>query len=165
MENVFEFRFTDQKETLYEYYRAVGGMRLKSLIIVLTAVIAVAVVACILKVYSILVLMIAIALVCGFFYCYPYIAANSNLSAISKQCGGQIPETAVRFDEKIELTEAGEHTVIDYEKILAAMPLKRSFVLMLGKSDGIILPMECFTEESFQAFKEFLEGKCPDLTI
>ena len=83
----------------------------------------------------------------------------------AKQNGGIRPETVVTFGEIIEMHEGMVHLTIEYHNIQQVVHLKHSYVLMLGKHNGVMIYPNCFTKGTFEEFKQFLREKRPDLTV
>ncbi len=82
-----------------------------------------------------------------------------------KQNDGVLPETVVTFGDIIEMDEGMVHLTIEYRKIVKVIRLKHSYMLMIGKRNGVMLDPNSFTKGSFEEFKQFLRGKCPGLHI
>ena len=57
------------------------------------------------------------------------------------------------------------HITVEYRKIVRVLRLKHSYVLMIGKRNGVMLDPKGFTKGAFEEFKHFLREKRPDLTI
>ena len=105
------------------------------------------------------------ALVFGSLYFLPHLFAWSTLRNAKKQNDGVLPETVIAFGETIEMHEGMVHLTIEYRKIVRVVRLKHSYMLMLGKHNGVIIDPNGFTKGSFEEFKGFLREKRPDLTI
>jgi len=88
-----------------------------------------------------------------------------SLRNAKKQNDGVVPESVLTFGETIEMHEGNAHFTFEYRKIAQVVRLNHSYVLMLGKRNGIILRTDCFTKGSFAEFKQFLREKRPDLDI
>ena len=82
-----------------------------------------------------------------------------------KQNDGVLPETVITFGDTIELHEGMVHITVEYRKIVRVVQLKHSYVLMLGKRNGVMLELNGFTKGTFEEFKQFLREKCPEVTI
>ena len=98
-------------------------------------------------------------------YFLPDYYAWSMARNTKKQNDGAIPETAITFGDAIEAHEGMVHINVEYRKIVRVVRLKHSYVLMLGKRNGIMLDSNGFTKGSFEEFKQFLREKCPELTV
>ena len=57
------------------------------------------------------------------------------------------------------------HLTVEYRKICKVVRLKHSYVLMIGKRNGVMLDPNGFTKGNFEDFKRFLQEKRPDLTV
>ena len=95
----------------------------------------------------------------------PQYVTWSNLRSTKKMNDGIMPETRVVVGDTIEMFEGNVHVTIEYRKIVRVVRLKYSYVLMLGKRNGLLINPDAFTNESFYEFKQFLRAKRPDLTI
>jgi hypothetical protein len=82
-----------------------------------------------------------------------------------KQNDGIQPEVIVTFGDIIEMHEGMVHLTIPYQKVVRVVRLKYSYVLMLGKRNGVMLSPDHFTKGNFEEFKQFLREKRPDLNI
>lgn len=82
-----------------------------------------------------------------------------------KQNDGILPETVVTFGETIEVHEGMVHITVEYRKLVAVHRLKYSYVLMIGKRNGVMLDPNSFTKGTFAEFKQFLREKRPDLCV
>lgn len=91
-------------------------------------------------------------------------ARNAGRHA-KKQNDGVVPETVVTFGETIEMHEGMVHLTIEYRKIVKVIRLKHSYMLMIGKRNGVMLDPDGFTKGSFEEFKQFLRVTRPDLHI
>ena len=88
-----------------------------------------------------------------------------TLRNVKKQNDGMQPETIVTFGDIIEMHEGMVHLTIEYRKIKKVIRLKYSYMLMLGKRNGVMLAPDSFTKGTFEEFKQFLREKRPDLVI
>ncbi len=95
----------------------------------------------------------------------PHLYAWSALRNGKKQNDDVLPETIVTFGDVIELHEGMVHLTIEYRKITRVIRLKHSYMLMLGKRNGVMLRTDCFTKGTFEEFKQFLKAKRPDLVL
>ena len=57
------------------------------------------------------------------------------------------------------------HLTIEYRKILRVLRLKHSYMLMMGKRNGVMLDPNGFTKGTFEEFKQFLRDTYPNLQI
>ena len=95
----------------------------------------------------------------------PHFYAWSTLRNAKKQNDDVLPETIITFGDVIELHEGMVHLTIEYRKITRVIRLKHSYMLMLGKRNGVMLRTDCFTKGTFEEFKQFLSAKRPDLVL
>ena len=167
MEPLFEMRYYANQKTLTEFYRKHGtGPRIPMLVI-MALVFVFFVLRSIwwgifLEMVPMLLFMALMFTLIGFM---PDCFTWNLLRQVKKQNDGQIPETVVTLGDCIELHEGMVHYTIEYRKIVKVVSLKHSYVLMMGKRNGIILDPQGFTKGTFSEFKEFLREKCPDLKI
>lgn len=82
-----------------------------------------------------------------------------------KQNDGVLPQTIVSFGDTIEMHEGMVNLTIEYHKIVRTIRLKHSYILMLGKRNGVMLDPNSFTKGSFEEFKQFLRIKCPGIIV
>ena len=95
----------------------------------------------------------------------PQFYAWSSIQNTKKQNDGVQPQTSIIFGDTIELHEGMVHITVEYRKILRVLHLKHSYMLMIGKRNGIMLDPNGFTKGTFSEFKQFLREKRPDLKI
>lgn len=95
----------------------------------------------------------------------PQLYARSAVSNAKKQNDGVAPEVVITFGETIDLHEGMVHITVEYRKIQKVVRLKHSYMLMIGRRNGLMLNPDCFTKGTFEEFKQFLREKRPDLTI
>ncbi len=96
----------------------------------------------------------------------PNLVAWSSLRGARKKNGGQIPVTRVSLGEDdVQLFEGMTHITVPYGEICRVVKLKHSYVLMLGKRNGLLLDPHGFTKGNLEECKIFLQTKCPQLRI
>ena len=95
----------------------------------------------------------------------PHLYARGVIQGNKKQNDGILPETVVIFGDTIEIHEGMVHLTIEYRKIVRTIRLKHSYMLMLGKRNGVMLDPNGFTKGSFEEFKQFLRTKCPGIIV
>ncbi len=66
-----------------------------------------------------------------------------------KQNDGVLPETIITFGDHIELREGMVHYTIEYRKLVRVVHLKHSYVLFIGKRNGLMLDPDSFTKGTF----------------
>ena len=167
MEPQFEMRFSCSYKMVVEFLRkyAVGP---RPLTVTIAAVLfAYTVITSILRgavpIHTSFVWIIGGLLLVTFFL--PYLLAWSSLRNSRKQNDGVTPETVITAGDQIEMQEGMVHYTIAYHKIHRVVRLKHSYVLMLGKRNGLMLDPNGFTKGTFAQFKQFLREKRPDLII
>lgn len=111
----------------------------------------------------ILLALVGIAMVAAGFT--PQLYARSAIRNVKKQNDGIQPEVIITFGETIELHEGMVHITVEYRKIQRVIRLKHSYMLMIGKRNGVMLEPNSFTKGTFHEFKQFLREKRPDLNI
>ncbi len=72
---------------------------------------------------------------------------------------GKTCETVVRFGENITMEEGTTSMQFEYSQITKIHDLKHSYVLMLGRQNGILLSKTGFTVGSFEDFQPFIREK------
>lgn len=91
--------------------------------------------------------------------------ARSVMTNAKKQNDGVAPEVIITFGETMELHEGMVRVTLEYRKIQKVVRLKHSYMLMIGKRNGLMLKPDSFTRGTFEEFKQFLREKRPDLKI
>lgn len=167
METMFENRYYTRYPMMVEYFRKYGtGPRIPTVFAAAVALICL-VAFCsaqgILDQMKWLLIFVAASDFALFFL--PYLAAWSSFRNGKKQNDGVIPETIITFGENIELHEGMVHITVEYRKIVRVVRLKHSYMLMIGKRNGVILDPNGFTKGTFEEFKQFLRSKRPDLVV
>jgi len=77
---------------------------------------------------------------------------------------GIIPESIFSFGEDIVTLKEGKVFMeFDYSQIKRIYELKKLYVLMIGKQNGIIVRKDSFSVGTFHKFKEFIEKKCKNI--
>ncbi len=110
--------------------------------------------------------MIAVFVLFGVVFCFwPDLLAWNQLRQEKKKNGGRVFETCVRIGDEIEMIEDTMRLTVSFEKVEKIVHLKHSYVLMLGKRNGVILDPDSFTKGTFAEFKQHLREKCPTLLI
>lgn len=73
-------------------------------------------------------------------------------------------ESIFRFGEDtITLEEGKIFMEFDYNQIKKIHELKKLYVLMIGKQNGIIVRKDSFSVGTFHKFKKFIERKCKNI--
>ncbi len=166
MEPTMEIRFTAEKKMLLEFYRKVSGIRLPSLILTLVLILVLNAIATWVGIQDYVNGFLGfICCVSIILYIMPFFLVWTNLCQTIKQNDGQLPQCIITVDDTIELHEGMMHITIEYRKIQKILHLKHSYVLMLGKRNGVIIDPNGFTKGTFAEFKQLLREKCPNLLI
>lgn len=167
METLFENRFYARYTMMREYFRKYGtGPRLPVIIVTALVWVVIAAFCAMIDIMEEMkgpLFLVAVLDITLFFL--PYLTAWVSLRNGKKLNNGVLPETIVTFGEKIELHEGMIHITVEYEKIVRVVRLKHSYMLMLGKRNGLILDPNGFTKGSFEEFKQFIRRKRPDLAV
>lgn len=82
------------------------------------------------------------------------IRATSDRLNNGKKC-----ETVVRFGDSITMEEGTTSMRFEYSQITKIFNLKHSYVLMLGKQNGIMLSKTGFMDNNFEEFRRFIRQK------
>lgn len=73
-------------------------------------------------------------------------------------------ESIFRFGEEVITLEEGKIFIeFDYSQIKKIYELKKLYILMIGKQNGIIVRKDSFSVGTFHKFKEFIERKCRNI--
>ena len=167
MEPQFEIRYKIDKKALREFHRKFGSGPRYPTVAVMAVVFAG------LTLYSacagILADMLPDLAVYGavflaIFFVPWYIAWNA-LRVSRRNNDGVMPETRITVGETIEMDEGIVHVSLEYRKLRRVVHLKHSYVLMLGRGNGLMIDPNGFTKGTFAEFKQFLREKRPDLNI
>ena len=169
MDILFENRYYTTRKMMTEFGRKYAVGPRKPLMIVCWAVFAVALIPALVapEVFDAdywrnILLMGAVMLAVSFM---PQFYAWSVMKNTKKQNDGAAPEVVITFGETIKLHEGMVDVTIEYRKIQKVVRLKHSYMLMIGKQNGVMLKPDSFTKGTFAEFKEFLREKRPDLTV
>lgn len=73
---------------------------------------------------------------------------------------GKAEQTIVRFDDKITVIEEPASVSFSYEQVEKIMVYNVICVLMVSKSNGIVLKKDGFGEKSFDEFLSFINERC-----
>ena len=168
MEPRFEIRYTTNQEILREFYRKIGtGPRYPTVIAELAFFAG-------LVLFSvsqgILAEVAEMFTLCGLvflllFFLPWYISWNA-LRSSKRSNDGVIPETRIAVNEdRIDVDEGFVHFTLEYRKFCRVVHLKHSYVLMMGRRNGLMIDSDGFTKGTFAEFKQFLREKRPDLNI
>lgn len=167
MEPRFEIRYTANKKMLREFYRKFGsGPRYPTVVmmaVVFTGLTLYSVCAGVLT--DVLPNLVGCGAVFLATFFLPWYIAWKAIRVTKKSNDGAMPEARIAVGETIEMDEGMVHFSLEYRKLLRVVHLKHSYVLMLGKRNGLIIDPNGFTKGTFTEFKQFLREKRPDLKI
>ena len=167
MEQQFELRYYANKKMLAEFARKYSVGPRWPVVIGFAVIYAYLLIFCVLgqQLWEMLAFVIAIGIVMFLIAFMPQWYTWLTLRNVKKQNDGVQPETIVTFGDIIEMHEGMVHLTIEYRKIKKVIRLKYSYMLMLGKRNGVMLAPDSFTKGTFEEFKQFLREKRPDLVI
>ena len=166
MEPKFEIQYYINHQTLAEFYRKIGtGPRYPwiALMTVFLAIVSVDTAAKGLRATEYM--LPIVAFVYALMLSFPHIMAWSNLRRAKRHNDGTLPKIRITFGNLLEVFEGTIHITAEYCKIVRVVRLKHSYVLMIGKRNGLILDPNAFTKGTFEEFKQFIREKRPDLNI
>ena len=167
MEPRFEIRYYCTQRMLAEFFRKVAfGPRppvvIAGAVIYLFALIHSIRWGIVMEMLPLLVALLAVDILVYFLpEWYTWMALRNT----KKQNDGEIPETVVSISDVIEMREGMAHYTIEYRKLVRVVRLKHSYVLMIGKRNGLLLDPDGFTKGSHEELRRFLKEKRPDLFI
>jgi hypothetical protein len=167
MEPLFENRFYGTHRMMAEFFRKYGVGPRPVVTAITAAVFVLSVIHSIL--WGVFVetfpMLFAMGGILTAVYFVPDLFAWSSMRHSKQQNDGVFPETVITFGDAIELREGMIHLTVEYRKITRVIRLKHSYVLMLGKRNGVIIDPNGFSRGDFPSFKAFLREKLPDLKI
>lgn len=109
----------------------------------------------------ILIAMGAAELAIGILLCvYHIIMGRMAMKNGMRMHNGVMPETVVKFEDSIVMTEGKTETSYNYSKISLVRESNDMFCLMLGKYAGIVLPKDGFVKGEVQEFPKWIKDKC-----
>lgn len=74
---------------------------------------------------------------------------------------GKLKESILRFGEEAIMLEEGKTFMeFEYSQIKKIYELKKLYVLMLGKQNGIVLRKDSFSVGTIYKFRDFIKEKC-----
>ncbi|MEG0830249.1 MAG: YcxB family protein [Anaerovoracaceae bacterium] len=89
----------------------------------------------------------------------PRIILNQLIESDQRMHKGESLETVVQFGDDISITKGSSSSKAEYSQIIKVHYLKKSWVIMFGKSNGIMLSPDHFTIGETQDFKKFIKEK------
>ena len=168
MEPRFEIRYTANQKILREFYRKIGtGPRYPTVIAELAffaGLIFYSAAQGILAEVADTFTLCGLVLLLLFFM--PWYISWNALRSSKRSNDGVIPETRIAVNEdRIDVDEGFVHFTLEYRKFCRVVRLKHSYVLMMGRRNGLMIDPDGFTKGTFAEFKQFLREKRPDLNI
>ena len=168
MESQFEIRYTVSKNMLREFYRKFGsGPRYPTVVmmaVVFTGLTLYSVCAGVLT--DVLPVLVGCGVVFLAIFFLPWYIAWNTMRASKRSNDGVMPETKVTVGEdSVDMDEGFVHLSLEYRKFCRVVHLKHSYVLMMGRRNGLMIDPDGFTKGTFAEFKQHLRSTRPDLTI
>ena len=94
----------------------------------------------------------------------PKLAYNDLLNKEKQIHGGKTDyETVISMAEHIIIQEDGYTAQAEYKNIIAVYYLEKSCVLMLSKTNGILLDVNGFSKGDKDTLKELIKSRCKNL--
>ena len=168
MKPQFEIRYTVSKNMLREFYRKFGsGPRYPTVVMMamdFTGLALYSVCAGVLT--DVLPDLVGCGVVFLAIFFLPWYIAWNTMRASKRSNDGVMPETRITVGEdSINMDEGFIHLCLEYRKFCRVVHLKHSYVLMMGRRNGLMIDPDGFTNGTFAEFKQFLREKRPDLNI
>lgn len=95
----------------------------------------------------------------------PRAVADQDFEKRLTYYGGRMPDTFIRFGEKIEIVSQEFTEVLDFRQVDSVLSLESGYFITTRLRGTIILSRNGFTQGTFAEFKQFLRNKRPDLEI
>lgn len=161
METLFENRFSESNEMLSEYIRKVVCKKMR---ILGYSFALLALVMFIVTIYRHDYVLSAVFGVSMFILLFtalvtPFATMRQVRENNRRLHNGKTFETIVRFGDRIYLEEGSISMSFEYSQVIQTYSLKHSFVMMLGKTNGVLVSPSHFTIGTFEDFKAFLSSK------
>ncbi|MCD8353896.1 MAG: YcxB family protein [Clostridiales bacterium] len=161
MDVTFENRYTASDAMLREYVNKVASRRI-SIMCVVVFLLGIVLLALSRSngdnfMTGIAVVCMAVAAVVGILT--PRLLLREIRATSDRLHNGKTCETVVRFGEHITMDEGTTSMQFEYSQITKIHDLKHSYVLMLGRQNGILLSKTGFTVGSFEDFQPFIREK------
>lgn len=156
---IFENRFTSTDEMMREYINKVICKKITLHAMLLSALsLLVIIIVYILGEYELMAIssVVLFSSICIFIF-VPTLTFRQFKKSAESLHGGTNPETVVRFEDKISMSEGTINMTFNYSQIKRAIRLKHSYVLMIGKYNAIIVSPDHFTIGTFNSFVKFIE--------
>lgn len=98
-------------------------------------------------------------------FAVPYLMFKQILNMQKKLHNGKTPETLVQIGEQVRLKEGKCDITFDYQQITEIYFLPKIYVLMFGKSNGVMMKSDGFTLGNSEDFRKFITERCPNAKI
>ena len=95
-------------------------------------------------------------------YCYYFLVIREMKKQSDHLHGGILPETILKFGDKIEMTEGKVHMEFEYRQIIKIYRLPNLYALMIGRSQSILAAKDGFVKGTKEEFEKFIEEKIRD---
>ena len=164
MDILFENRYYSDKKILLEYVKDIHCKypRIIGFLFILVAIFYTYLILFkmrslrfVMAVLTILIFIISLRLI---FYHLVYLK-NMKKSSLNLH-NGQTPESILQFtDNNIALKEGKVSMEFEYNQIKKIKEYKLTYILMIGKKQGLILKKDSFTIGTFEEFKKFINEK------
>lgn len=164
MNILFENRYYSDKKVLLEYVKDIHCKypRIIGFLFILVAIFYTYLILFkmrslrfVMAVLTILIFIISLRLI---FYHLVYLK-NMKKSSLNLH-NGQTPESILQFtDNNIALKEGKVSMEFEYNQIKKIKEYKLTYVLMIGKKQGLILKKDSFAIGTFEEFKKFITEK------
>ena len=90
----------------------------------------------------------------------PPMTVNEVLNNSKSLHGGVVMEAIYRFGDSITLLEGSITMNVEYSQVKKIHELDKICVLLIGKSNGIVLKKDSFSVGEYDDFKVFISDKC-----
>ncbi|WP_176891624.1 YcxB family protein [Fusobacterium varium] len=164
MDILFENRYYSDKKILLEYVKDIHCKypRIIGFLFILVAIFYTYLILFkmrslrfVMAVLTILIFIISLRLI---FYHLVYLK-NMKKSSLNLH-NGQTPESILQFtDNNIALKEGKVSMEFEYNQIKKIKEYKLTYILMIGKKQGLILKKDSFSIGTFEEFKKFINEK------
>ncbi len=95
-----------------------------------------------------------------FYLFYPRLLVNLLMKENFQIHGDHQPETVILFGDKITMEEGSYKKTIEYHQVYRIFDLPHLYVLMFGKTNGMLVEKDSFTIGDFPSFHGFIAKKC-----
>lgn len=161
MEIKFENRYKTTELMLREYVHKVACRNIELMSLGVAVLGIVGLIVAVANHDNILLAVVGVCLVIAVFtgMLTPQLMLKELRETSARLNNGKKCETVVRFGDHITMEEGTTSMRFEYSQIRKIYNLKQSYVLMLGKQNGIMLSKVGFTKGTFADFKVFIKQK------